>query len=92
MRASIAVDPAVLATYVGVYELPTFSIAITLENGQLMARATDQQKFQMFAESPSRFFLKAVIAQLEFFTEPDGRVSHLVLYQSGGDLRGERKQ
>jgi hypothetical protein len=33
--------PAVLAIYVGVYELtPTLSIAITLENGQLMEQAS----------------------------------------------------
>jgi hypothetical protein len=42
VRASIAVDPTVLATYVGVYELsPRLSIAITLENGQLMGQATN---------------------------------------------------
>jgi hypothetical protein len=57
VRASIAVDPAVLATYVGVYELtPTLSIAITLENGQLMGRATNQQKFPIFPESQNKFF------------------------------------
>jgi hypothetical protein len=42
VRASIAVDPAVLTTHVGVYELrPTLSIAITLENGQLTGRDFD---------------------------------------------------
>jgi hypothetical protein len=37
VRTSVTVDPAILATYAGVYELsPTFAITITLENGQLM--------------------------------------------------------
>ena len=108
VRASIAVDPAVLATYVGVYEIiPTLSIAITLENGQLMGqaplfrstigfdrlpRATSQQKFPIFPESQSKFFLKVVDAQLEFFREASGQISHLVLHQDGHDMRGERKQ
>jgi hypothetical protein len=37
LREKVKVDPAVLSTYTGVYELTaTFSITITLENGQLM--------------------------------------------------------
>jgi CubicO group peptidase (beta-lactamase class C family) len=93
VRASVAVDPAVLATYVGVYELtPTLSIAITLENGQLMEQATDERKFPIFPESPSKFFLKVVDGQLEFFTEQNGQVSHLVWHQYGHDTRWLRKQ
>lgn len=93
VRTRVAVDPAVLPTYVGVYEVaPTFSIAITLENGQLMAQATNQQKFPVFPESQSRFFLKVVNAQLEFFRDANGRISHLVLRQDGRDTRGVRKQ
>jgi CubicO group peptidase (beta-lactamase class C family) len=93
VRASIAVDPAVLATYVGAYELtPTLSIAITLEDRQLMAQATNQQKFPMFPQSRSKFFLKVVDAQLEFFREANGQISHLVLHQDGHDMRGERKR
>jgi hypothetical protein len=58
-RKEITVPPAVLSSYVGIYELaPGFSIAITLENGQLMEQATNQPKFPLFAESPTRFFLK----------------------------------
>ena len=92
VRASIAVDPAVLTTYVGVYELtPTLSIAITLENGQLTGRATNQQKFPIFPESQNKFFLKVVYAQLEFFRGANGQISHLVLHQDGHDTRGERK-
>jgi hypothetical protein len=93
VRASVAVDPAVLSTYVGIYELtPTFSIAITLENGQLMEQATNQQKFPIFPESHSKFFLKVVDAQLEFFRGSNGQISHLILYQDGHDTRGERRQ
>jgi CubicO group peptidase (beta-lactamase class C family) len=92
VRARIAVDPAVLATYVGVYELtPTRSIAITLENGQLMWRG-NQRKSPIFPESQSKFFLKVVDAQLEFFSGANGQISHLVLHQNGHDTRGERKR
>src|SRR5262249_8500093 len=92
VRTTVKVEPAVLATYVGVYEFPKFSIAITLENGQLMEQAGNQRKFPIFPQPQSKFFLKAVPARLEFFRDANGRISHLVLRQNGVDTRGERKQ
>jgi CubicO group peptidase (beta-lactamase class C family) len=93
VRATIKVDPAILSTYAGVYELtPTFSIAITLENGKLMQQATNQRKFALFPESQSKFFLKVVDAQIEFFGDANKQSSHLVLRQNGREMRGERKQ
>jgi CubicO group peptidase (beta-lactamase class C family) len=93
VRTSVKVDPAILSTYPGVYELTsTFSITITLENGQLMSQATHQTKIPLFPESQSKFFTKVVDAQLEFFTMDAGQISHLVLHQNGHDMRGERKQ
>ncbi len=91
-RTRVTVDPAILATYVGVYELPTFSIAITLENGQLTAQPTHERKFPIFPESPSKFFLKVANAELEFFSEANGEISHLVLHRDGHDTRGNRKR
>ena len=58
---------AALATYVAVYELtPTLSVAIKLENGQLMEQASNERKFSIFPESQTKFFLKVVDGQLEF--------------------------
>ena len=93
VRATVRVDPSILATYTGIYKLkPAFSMAIMLENGQLMAQATHQHKFPVFPESQSMFFFKAIDARIEFFSEENGQISHLVLHQNGNDMRGERKQ
>jgi CubicO group peptidase (beta-lactamase class C family) len=93
VRTSVKVDPAILATYTGVYQLsPAFSITVTVEDGQLIAQATHQRKMPLFAESESRFFAKIVDAQLEFFGTNAEEISHLVLHQDGHDTRGERKQ
>lgn len=92
-RASVKVDPATLSAYAGVYEFtPTFSITITLKNGQLIAQATNQRRIPLFPESRSKFFAKIVDAQLEFFVTEGGQVSHVVLHQDDHDMRGERKQ
>lgn len=93
VRTSVRVDPAILSTYTGVYEFtPTFSITITLENGQLISQATHQRKIPIFPESQSKFFTKIVDAQFEFFATDAGQISHMVLHQNGQDMRGERKQ
>jgi CubicO group peptidase (beta-lactamase class C family) len=91
-RKEIAVPANILAQYVGSYELnPGFDLAMTLENGQLMTQATGQPKFPMFAESETTFFLKVVDAQVEFFKNDKGQVTHLVLHQGGQDIKGVKK-
>jgi CubicO group peptidase (beta-lactamase class C family) len=91
-RKEITVSPEILKQYVGTYELaPTFSIAMTLENGQLMTQATNQQKLPLFAESETMFFLKVVDAQVEFVKNEKGEVTHMVLHQNGQDVKGVKK-
>ncbi len=91
-RKEITVSPRILAQYVGNYELaPTFSIAITLEGGQLMAQASNQRKNPLFAESETMFFLKIVDAQVEFVKNEKGEVTALVLHQNGRDTKGTKK-
>jgi Domain of unknown function (DUF3471) len=68
-----------------------FSIVMTVEDGQLMTQATRQPKFPLFAESDTKFFLKVVDAQVEFFRDEKGAVTHLVLHQGGRDAKAPRK-
>lgn len=91
-RKEVPVSPTILATYVGTYELaPTFSLVMTLEGGQLMTQATGQQKFPLFAESDTKFFLKTVDAQVEFVKNDKGEVTGLILHQGGHDTPGTKK-
>ena len=91
-RKEITVPPAILAKYVGTYELmPNFDIVMTLEGGQLMTQATGQSKFPLFAESETKFFLKVVDAEVEFFKNEKGEVTHIILHQGGQDVKGTKK-
>jgi CubicO group peptidase (beta-lactamase class C family) len=91
-RKEITVSPAILGKYVGTYELmPNFDLVMTLEGGQLMTQATGQQKFPLFAESETKFFLKVVDAEVEFFKNDKGEVTNLVLHQGGHDTKGTKK-
>jgi CubicO group peptidase (beta-lactamase class C family) len=91
-RKEITVSPAVLGAYMGTYQLtPDFAIVVTLEGGQLMEQATGQPKFPLFAESETKFFLKVVDAEVEFFKNEKGEVTHLILHQGGQDQKGTKK-
>jgi CubicO group peptidase (beta-lactamase class C family) len=87
----ITVDPSILGTYVGKYELqPGFFIVVTLEDGHLMTQATGQEKFEVFPESETMFFLKVVDAKIEFLKNDTGKVDALMLYQGGAEMRAPR--
>jgi len=91
-RKEITVSPKILGEYAGTYELePGFSVVMTLEGNQLMTQATGQPKFPLFAESETKFYLKVVDAQVEFFRDGKGTVTHLMLHQGGRDVKGLRK-
>jgi len=91
-RREISVSPKVLAQYVGTYELrPQFDLVITLEGDKLVSQATGQSKMPLFAESETKFFPRVIDAEIEFFMDPDGSVTHLMLHQGGRDIKGPRK-
>ena len=90
-RTAIDVDPAVMKSYVGEYELaPGFVLAVTLEGNRLMTQATGQSKVEIFASSPTEFFLKVVNAQITFVKDASGAVTGLVLHQGGRDMPAKK--
>ena len=90
-RTAIEIDPAALKAFEGEYELaPGFVLTVTLEGGRLMTQATGQGKVEIFASSPTEFFLKVVDAQITFVKDATGVVTHLVLHQGGRDVPGKK--
>ncbi len=89
-QTEIKVEPKILDAYVGRYEFtPAMVLTITNEGGQLMAQLTGQPKFELFAESESKFFLKVVEAAVTFVKDDKGEVTHLILHQ-GGDRQAKK--
>jgi len=85
------VDTALYDSYLGTYELvPGFELAITRDGEHLFGQATGQPKNELFPESPTKFFLKVVDAQIEFQKGDGGAVTSLVLHQGGQDTVGKR--
>ncbi|AXE17713.1 serine hydrolase [Runella rosea] len=90
-RMEQKVDETVLAKYTGEYQLaPGFILSITQEGQKLFAQATGQGKNELFAESETKFFLKVVDAQVEFFKNESGQIDKLILYQGGQKIEGKK--
>ncbi len=91
VRRLVPVDPAVLAAYVGRYAIsPAFALTVRADGARLFVQVTNQNEFEVFAESDTDFFYRVVDAQITF-TRPEGGVSpELTLHQNGKDMRGKR--
>jgi hypothetical protein len=88
----IQVSPQLLAKYAGPYTLgPGVDVTMMVEDGRLMTQITGQPKLELFAESDTRFFLKVVDAQVEFFADASGAVTHMVIHQNGQETKATRK-
>ena len=82
----IKVEPRVLDTYVGHYELaPDVVVEITHKEDGLYAQVTGQAQFPIFPESETEFFFKGVDAQVTFEKGSDGKATGMVIHQHGHD-------
>jgi CubicO group peptidase (beta-lactamase class C family) len=87
----IQLPEEILQRYVGKYEVVQgFELTFTLEEGKLMTQATGQPKFQIFAESETKFFLKVVEASVEFLLDETGKANALILRQSGQEIKASK--
>ncbi|MDR5726636.1 MAG: serine hydrolase [Terriglobia bacterium] len=92
VRTEVKIDPKVLARYVGTYAPnPNFNLTFTVDGDQLMTQVADQPKIPIFPESQTKFFLKIVDTEVEFFTNDTGEVSYLILHQNGHDIKAMKK-
>jgi len=90
-RPEMHLTEAQLTPFIGEYELmPGFNLAVTREGTQLFCQATGQPRFEVFATSPTRFFLKVVEAEVEFYTDEKGAVDKMTLFQGGQEMEGKR--
>jgi CubicO group peptidase (beta-lactamase class C family) len=91
-RKEITLPVATLEKFVGTDELaPGMSMWIRRQGDHLTTQLSGQGQLPMFAESATKFFLKAVDAQIEFVNDAAGAVTAAVLHQNERDLNATRK-
>lgn len=90
-KQEMRLTEAQLEPFVGEYELaPGFTLTVTREGNRLFCQATGQQRFEVFAETATRFFLKVVDATVEFYPDEKGAVPQMTLFQGGQEIPGTR--
>ena len=73
----VAIGPAVLDDYLGLYRLgPGWLVTITRNADTLMTQATREPNFPMTPTSESEFYVEAYGASIAFKRDDQGRVTH----------------
>mgnify|MGYP001081106280 CR=1 FL=1 len=100
-RKEAVISPDILARYIGTYQVKSTNesyaihiknLVIAIENGYLTAQVENNPKMRLFPESETQFFGKIPIAQIEFFNDRQGNISHLVWHQDEEDSVGVKSQ
>jgi len=99
---AVAVAPAVLATYVGVYQVQTApgtrqlpgtagtSFTVTLEDGELLIDLRGKGKVPMIPLSQTMFSPR-LLGTYEFVKDGNGRVTHMLVHSAEEVLTAVRK-
>ncbi len=83
-KKSITLAKADFDVLAGDYQLaPNFVLTISRDSDRYFSQATGQGRIEIFAESTTKFFVKALNADLTFQKDAEGKVSGLVLNQNG---------
>ena len=89
-RKAIAFNPPDFDKFVGVYEInPGALMTVSRDGSHYLAQLSGQQPVEWFPESPTKFFTNEVRAQISF-DGPDGKITELVLHQSGLEQHAPR--
>ncbi len=90
--AGVAVSPAILARYAGVYELAPGRDALVVAEGDLLwVQGLNEPKLPLLAQSDTQFLSTATPTGFEFVTDTQGRVTHLIIRGASGERRATRK-
>jgi beta-lactamase regulating signal transducer with metallopeptidase domain len=84
-HSKVAINPALLAGYVGTYANPDLQITATQQDGQLFVQVTGFRRYAVYPYDNSDFFATWGPAQISFVTDSSGRATSLVRHQWGID-------
>jgi CubicO group peptidase (beta-lactamase class C family) len=90
-RTTIELPVEKLSRLEGIYEIQKgFNLMVYLEEEKLMARASGQGSFELFAVSDTAFFAKVAPIDINFRLNESGKSEALTLYQGGGSFFSPR--
>lgn len=94
-KSVVKVDDALLDKYAGNYKIQgdLGVISITHENGRLYCEQNNSgQKYELFAQSQNKFFLRISDVEIEFNTNNKDQITGISLYELGEEISAEKIQ
>ncbi len=90
-RVAVPLPAAAFDKLVGRYGMaPGMVMTIRRDGERMLGQLTGQPTVELFAESPTTFFLKVVDAQLTFTVDAEGRGTAVTLHQNGQNTTAPR--
>ena len=88
---AVRVDQKIYDSYVGEYEFgPNRIVTVTKEGDKLFAQRGGEPRIEMFAESDTKFFLNVADVKFVFLKDAAGKVTGMILYANGQEMRGQK--
>jgi CubicO group peptidase (beta-lactamase class C family) len=91
-KKPIAVDPKILDTYVGVYDLNGTAINVVRSGAGLVVRVEGQPEMALLAETTTRFFITTAPITIVFGTDAQGVVDRLEIISGGTTETAKRRK
>jgi len=89
-RKAVSVPAKTLETYAGQYSFSGTTLSVVPKDGHLIMRLPNRPDFHFYAQSDRRFFIRTRDVEAEFLRDSAGKVTELVLNQSGSLIRCPR--
>ena len=89
-RKAIPLDPKLAAAYAGRYKLPHRVVTVIEEGGRLYIDVPQGERTELFAETPSQFFLKLRPSWTLTFVKEGSQVMRLDILDSGQMVSGRK--
>jgi len=87
----IRLNPELLATYAGVYELPSGrQVVVTVTADMLFVQGLNEPKLPLLVQSETQFMSTANPTGYEFVKDAQGQVTHLMVRGAAGDQKAVR--
>lgn len=91
-RNEIVLPENKLKRFEGTYAInENVAFTIFLKDSKLFAQLTGQSAIELFAESPSKFFVKRVDVQFEFMEDDNGTITKMHIFQNGNEMDALKK-
>ena len=88
---AVKIDPKILDQYIGEYELkPGTGLTVTRQGNHLSVQPSGGRALEVQASAETKFFATSPAITLTFIKGPDGRVTHVVISQGGGDIQARK--